>query len=188
MQVYLGNTPLDYRGIQLGDVNIQNVIQQKPIELGDYYGGGVVFYVVPNAQTGLIVSISDIAGNTSWGCGGVLISGLSLGYGSGQSNTTQIITECTQAGIAAKLCSDYSNDGYSDWYLPSYDELQLLYTNRSYVPGLSGQFYWSSNQAVGFNSKEYYAASINMVSGNTRDSYKTGLPGEEDYVRAVRSF
>jgi len=38
---------------------------------------------------------------------------------------------CSTAGIAARLCGDLVLNGYSDWYLPSLDELSKLFINLS---------------------------------------------------------
>ena len=52
--------------------------------------------------------------------------------------------------VAAKLCADYevtvSGVIYADWYLPSKDELDKLYTNRASVGGFATVFYWSSSE------------------------------------------
>jgi len=44
------------------------------------------------------------------------------------------------------LCDDLVFNGYSDWYLPSSDELNKLYLNKSAVGGFSNTFYWSSTE------------------------------------------
>ncbi len=68
--------------------------------------------------------------------------------GTGYQNTTDIVLGCPEEGIAARLCYDLEMNGYSDWFLPSIDELLLMYTNlHSKGSGsFDDHFYWSSTQ------------------------------------------
>lgn len=116
--------------------------------------GGVVGYILQSGdpgysatvQHGLIVPTADISAGVPWGCFGTNIStGTAIGSGSG--NTAAIVAACSTAGIAARLCKDLSLNGYSDWYLPSKDELNKLYLNKSSIGGFNfGGGYWSSSQ------------------------------------------
>ena len=45
-------------------------------------------------------------------------------------------------------------NGYSDWYLPSLDELSKLYLNRVAIGGFASSFYWSSSE-IAANSSVY---------------------------------
>ncbi|KGE71201.1 DUF1566 domain-containing protein [Spirochaeta lutea] len=86
-----------------------------------------------------------------WGAQ-ISTSGLDDGIGSGQANTTIIIEtqDDDKAGLssyAAKAADNHSTGGFSDWFLPSYQELQLLYTYRSSLNlGGSSDYYWASSQ------------------------------------------
>jgi hypothetical protein len=90
------------------------------------------------------------------------------------------MTGCNEAGIAARLCGDLVLGGYSDWYLPSKDELNQLYINRVAIGGFASNYYWSST--------EYYLTTAwaqRFGDGTQNDGYKylNGLS-----VRAVRAF
>ncbi|MDR0443602.1 MAG: DUF1566 domain-containing protein [Treponema sp.] len=50
---------------------------------------------------------------------------------------------------------DYSNNGQSDWFLPSRDELGQLYVNRTAVGNMGTSIYWSSSQFDGSNAYYY---------------------------------
>ena len=114
------------------------------VSLGEYYQGGYIAYVTgtyPN-QSGLIIAPTDATGSgTSWQTQTYSsINGLSAAYGSGQQNTTNIIAQSSTATVAATLCNNYANDGYTDWFLPSQTELTNVRNNVLLLPN-SGSFY-----------------------------------------------
>jgi hypothetical protein len=96
-------------------------------------------------------------------------------------NTIDIITACSTAGIAARLCYDLNQGGYSDWYLPSKDELDKLYINRSAIGGFSTGLYWSSTEASGTT-----AVYQNFANGFFSESAKDD--GNLFTTRAIRNF
>ncbi|WP_299056918.1 fibronectin type III domain-containing protein [uncultured Polaribacter sp.] len=66
--------------------------------------------------------------------------------GDGKANTLLIIAANNNLNNAAKVCNDFINNGYSDWYLPSIGELELMCQNL-YSEGIGNfadSFYWSS--------------------------------------------
>ena len=158
------------------------------IAVGDDYQGGKIAYILQagdlgydaNVSHGLIAAVSDL-GQATWGCTGTTISGADDGnIGTGAQNTLDIMNGCGTAGIAARLCGDLVLGGYSDWYLPSSLELNMLYLNKVAIGGFSNDGYWSSteygsNQAwfipFGFEVTNYFASK--------------NLPFS---VRAVRAF
>ncbi len=114
-----------------------------------------------------------------WGCFGTLITGADgTAIGTGNQNTTDIVTDCPTAGIAARLCDDLVTGGYSDWYLPSKDELNQMYINKVCL-NLENTDYWSSTE---FDVN--YAYRQNMTAGVVTTVSKSGGA----YVRAIRSF
>ena len=93
----------------------------------------------------------------------------------GLANTYAMIVANQQtpsviAHEAANYCADYRGSGYSDWYLPSKDELHLMYINRLSLAELelTGSYYWSSTQGNATN-----AWCENMSNGNQLSNYKT---------------
>jgi hypothetical protein len=103
--------------------------------------------------------------------------------GAGRENTATLLnTGTSNQSAAAKVCSEYSNGGETDWFLPSKDELNELYINRAYVGNMSETSYWSSSK-TGTNS-----------GGWLQRFHRDGE--QEDYtfihascsVRAVRAF
>jgi hypothetical protein len=71
--------------------------------------------------------------------------------------------------------------GYDDWFLPSKDELNLMYTNLKKIDrgDFSSVWYWSSSESYD------NAAWFQHFSDGRQNGYGKGGHG---YVRAVRSF
>jgi hypothetical protein len=129
--------------------------------LGSSFGGGKIAYIyqvgdpgyVAGEQHGIIASIEDdiTAGTGTEFDNGrfVNIGNTSTTLGSGASNTSSIIQLVGAGNYAASIARAYNAGGYSDWFLPSKDELYKMYLNRSYIGGFSYETnggYWSSTE------------------------------------------
>ena len=156
------------------------------IAIGQNYGGGVVFYVDSVGQHGLIVAINDQSTSTQWLNGSYIVTG-AISDINGFTNTSLIInTQGNTGSYAAKICKDYRGGGFSDWFLPSIDQLTLLF-DQKYAIGLNlatgGNWgngnYWSSTETTNINAKFE-----NLYDGTQwEDSKNLTL-----FVRAIRSF
>jgi hypothetical protein len=116
-----------------------------------------------------------------WWNGSYVFVGTYDWIGEGKYNTATIIAAQGSGSYAASLCAGLSLGGYSDWFLPSRQELYLLYTNRA-AAGLGGfgdDAYWSSSQSSKNDACAYYFTTGDLVDHNK-------LVGNS--VRAVRSF
>ncbi len=161
--------------------------------VGQSYQGGVLAYVLvsgdpgysASVQHGLIAAPSDQSTGSSaeWGCSGTAISGaVGTAIGTGKQNTIDIMaaeTGCATAGIAARLCGDLVLGGFSDWYLPSRDELRKLCLNKTAIGGFAADTYWSSSQ--GDANSAWYNFFPN-------DYEVSNIKSGAHYVRAVRAF
>jgi hypothetical protein len=108
--------------------------------------------------------------------------------GSGSGNTNEIINSCTQAGIAARLCGDLVLGGYSDWFLPSRDELFQMYLNKFAIGGFANDYYWSSSEHDDDGDLgQYDGIYAWWVRFNTGEK-SWGDKNAPDYVRAARYF
>jgi len=149
--------------------------------------GGLIFYVKKGGYSDgwmyLEAASSDQSVGAEWGCYGTLISGADgTAVGTGEQNTIDIEAGCATAGTAADICANLSLGDYVDWFLPSKDELNLMYTNLL-AEGV-GDFvflalYWSSS--------EYNASSA--WSQFFYNSYQSNeLKELTPRIRAVRAF
>ncbi len=150
------------------------------IDIGQNYGGGIIFYVDGTMQHGLIAAASDQSIGLQWYNGSyVMTDTRKTAVGAGQANTTEIVTVQGAGSYAAKLCDDLVLNGYSDWFLPSKDELNLLYQQRSAVGGFSSDYYWSSSEFGNDNAWYQPKTGTSFEGSNKSNHYR---------VRAVRVF
>jgi len=150
--------------------------------LGQNYQGGIIFYIDNSGTHGLVASLSDQSTSATWGCFGTVVTGAStLTVGSGVANTADIVVGCPTTGIAAYFCSNLTSGGYTDWVLPSKDELALMYQNlhANGLGGFSNYSYWSSTQYDGNNSWSYNFGTNTPNTSNKNSPYS---------VRAIRAF
>ena len=157
-------------------------------EIGDTGpAGGLIFYVKDSDSDVwkyLEAAPSDQGSDIAWGCRGTLIDGADgNAVGAGAQNTIDIVTGCSTAGIAAKICDDLVLGDYSDWYLPSKDELNLMYINLS-LNGRGGfdslTPHWSSTELDANSAYIQYLDNGSQTQSNKDNAFYL--------VRAVRSF
>ena len=147
--------------------------------IGENYQGGIIFWVDATGQHGLIAAASDVSSGAQYGCMGTMHGATGTDNGTGQANTTAKATGCGESGIAAKLCNDLVLNDYEDWYLPSKDELNLLYLQKAVVGGFTADSYWSSSEGTAD-----YAWFQSFDNGQTFHYNKN----YSNKVRAIRSF
>ena len=126
---------------------------------------------------------SDQSLKAVWGCDGIEISGADgTAVGTGEQNTIDIEAGCATAGTAADLCANLSLGGYDNWFLPSKDELNLMYTNLKVagIGSFADDYYWSSSE-----SYDIAAYGQNFYNGTQNGSAGKYTPLQ---VRAIRAF
>lgn len=150
----------------------------KSVKLEDDFAGGVIIWLDSAGQHGIIAAKQGIGLSGMWGCKGKSIPGLKSGIGAGKTNTDIIVNACSTDSIAARLCSRLTHNSYSDWYLPSKDELNLLYQHRV---------------AIGFNAAERWSSTESGADSAWAQSFDTGVAEVVDKatvlgVRPIRYF
>jgi hypothetical protein len=181
-------------------------IDEPTLSIGDCAYGGFVFYLDGNGG-GLVCAINDITGSTSicekWYYRGDYNSAITIqtstAFGAGQQNTNDIVAlyPTPLQSYAAGLANDHTNydtscgGAYSDWYLPSIEELEAMRINLSAIGDLENDFnfrvingcdgvnYWSSTVNNGNN-----AVTMTSFGG----PFSLIVNSKQAAVRPIRSF
>ncbi|HYV38915.1 MAG TPA: beta-L-arabinofuranosidase domain-containing protein [Gemmataceae bacterium] len=163
----------------------------EPGDIGP--AGGYIFYVNPNwkkdAWRYLEAAPFDQSVGAKWGSFRKLIPGAKgTAVGAGKQNTLDILAGCDEPGTAARLCADLSVNGVGGWFLPSRDELALVYRNLKATgavdfgdKGVVDNFtYWTSSQ-----QSADMAAHIDFADSGRQHGDDKDFPRR---VRAIRAF
>jgi len=135
------------------------ILKDIEVNIGDLYGGGIVFNTWSGGSHGMIAAINpNIA--VKWGCKGTSIYCRHSEVGWGGYNTNVMTSQCiitSQVPHAGNYCQSLHvyypaiANGYTDWFLPSYNELYLL-IKQSVILGIP--------QYTAFFSSTEYVANI----------------------------
>jgi hypothetical protein len=162
-------------------------------------GGGKVFYVHASgtfacgatlASTCKYLEAAPTSGAAAWTDATYAWSGNTseaigadaqgTAIGTGYKNTQAMVTQSSTADRAGTKTRAYRGpNSLSDWYLPSQDELNQMYVNRSAIGGFSTAYYWSSSES-GDSSAWFQNFNFGSQQANFKD--------DSVYVRPVRAF
>jgi hypothetical protein len=165
------------------------------LAIGQTYQGGIIFYLDPSGCHGLISAPTDQSTGAQW------IDSLATSYFNmrasghglfeGKYNTYAINGGQGGTSSAAAICEFLTLGGYSDWYLPSVEELNKMYQNIGQgnslglgnVGGFAGNNYWSSTDA---GPDGWYT----VWGQNFSSGFQSGLLEKDTFlhVRAIRAF
>lgn len=158
------------------------------IKVGREFAGGIVLQVDESGTRGIVVAKSDQArGNLSWGCSDKFLNNSST-VGSGATNTKNILNNCNEQSIAARFCdqlnipSEVDNmlGNYSNWFLPSLDEMKLLYQRKELIGGFENHPYWTSTDLA-----DDGAFVLSFLNGQVLEG---GKDFKSPYLRCMRTF
>jgi TolB-like protein len=120
-----------------------------------------------------------------WGAYEKDVANTTTAVGFGKQNTKIIVDRLRALGEtnkAAQICAALDINGYKDWFLPSKDELNLMYTNlkQKGLGGFSNDYYWSSSQHdTDFSWPQRFSDGGQLINANKLNPSS---------VRAVRAF
>ena len=154
------------------------------LAIGQTYQGGIIFYLDASGCHGLVAKATDEPGTYKWSPSTFGTWAFASGIYGGAQNTKKSIaraiynyTECP----AASVCDNLTSGGYTDWYLPSKDELDMMYVNLQMqgLGGFTNSYYWSSTEDDNGNAWEQEFI----------DGFQIGhSKGASSAVRSVRAF
>lgn len=191
----------EFDTVTTGSANIvsqgDGTLAIRQYQIGDFAHGGIVFWIDESGEHGLVCAKEDQSAGVRW-YAGANGSTQAKGNGpySGEMNTMIIIASQVAIGddgntYAARLCAELQitegGKAYGDWYLPSREELGLMFDNQSVIgntaaanggSALVSAFYWSSTE---LNSGDAWSENSGIQVGNSSKSstYR---------VRAIRAF
>jgi uncharacterized protein (TIGR02145 family) len=162
--------------------NVPAYYEKSVYSIGQKFGGGVIFYIDPYGEHGLIAATTDQANDIEYGST-IYVYTTSINIGAGKFNTKEIVNENSTKNvscIAANLCWNREIDGYTDWFLPSINELNQLYCQKELIGGFNKGYYISSSF--------YYTEEIYYQDFSTGYQYKANSKNKKFSVRAIRYF
>lgn len=194
------NTMLILTTISFISLAHANNSKQNSLQIGEYYQGGVIYWLDPAQQYehGLLADIRNQPTLLEWDIkpplstnafGNKVYSGKNRPGG----NTYIILHQKPLiTAPAAQACANSIAQGYADWYLPSLMEITMMYRKRleitqtSVAYGGSGfgntasDSYWSSTENDAFGAWDFH-----FINGGTQS-----LRGKDSAlgVRCIRAF
>ncbi|UAB80613.1 DUF1566 domain-containing protein [Marixanthomonas sp. SCSIO 43207] len=184
----------DDKWIALGNDNSSS----SSYSVGDFAHGGVVFWVDETGKHGLVCAKEDQSSGVRW-YAGTFGNTQAKGDGpyAGKANTNIIISSQVAIGddnvtYAARICNELQiTEGgktYGDWYLPSREELNIMYQNKAIIEATS-----TANSGSNFNSTNYWSSTEPNANSAFRQNLSSGfqtnsLKNNTNGVRAIRAF
>ena len=159
IQLLLATSPYDWAQFEVPNFQIEKYYLNRECSIGEFRvgdvgPGGYVAYVDGTGQHGLVVNIS-VGSSRYWhATDSGLVNATNDGIYSGQTNTSLIVSAYGSEANVAKYANDYTvtgNDGtvYSDYYLPSKYELNLIAQNWREIGIIlfgTESYVWSSTE------------------------------------------
>jgi hypothetical protein len=172
--------------------------------IGEVFGGGIIFHLWKDSlgiEHGLIIDKTYLSFGYVWSnmstynAPGIGVAAESRWNGLGNSNA--IVAQVGHTTSAAALCLNSTNGGQSDWYLPSIEELSLIYNNYytisralSQIPGstqLKDSKHWSSTELTSTVNQQT-VIQVALIDFSYGDFFLYDYKDNPFNVRAIRAF
>jgi|GEM_PF-2468919 len=159
--------------------------------------GGTIFFDKRNSSGGwryLEAAPASTEGkDLQWSVSAFITGAKGEEVGTGKLNTTHIMDASVQAAVnaaAARYCDRLQYGGYEDWYLPSKNELGLMYMNLKAdgIGGFGAGWYWSSSEIATNRAWIQNFQNGQQHSGNPIYNTNSANKGLTFSVRAIRQF
>ena len=160
--------------------------------IGEAYLGGKLAYIFkvgdpgydPEIVHGIIAAETDNP-LKDWGCAGTFLAGANgTAIGTGLQNTNDIINLCTSTTNAANYSAALTLNGYSDWFLPSKDEMLLLFNARTQLGGFATNGWYVTSSQFSNNFVWILDFATNPTQGRLHGDWKDWALSS----RAIRYF
>ncbi len=173
------------------DVTVSTTGNVPKHYVGELFGGGIVYYVYDNGEHGLIASLTDLSPSNRWYTGNSTTFATS--YYDGLKNSNLITSvQGNFVTYAARTCRNYAGGGFSDWYLPTVWEMNIIFQNAYMIsykllndgntatsPLQETSSYWTSTEFDNSLAYIFYMATGTPYLDTKDKGY---------YIRAVRRF
>jgi hypothetical protein len=131
--------------------------------LGEAFGGGIIFYVTSDGLHGLIAETQNLLSKCFW------------------KDAQNEISKSSNHSTAGKL--------FTDWRLPTANELDLLLTYNlasGLIPGLNSWYYWSSTEGSSTIVRIQGYPSLDRTAFGLK--YGTDINNDLYEARPIRAF
>ncbi len=156
---------------------------KKDLYIGKEHQGGIIFYLDETGKHGLIMAKEDL-GPAPWGCYGTSIPE-AQSISDGKANTRAILRNCSERGIAARLCHKYvvyeNGEKYDNWYMPSMGEVMSIMAALKSSSGFCTGTRWTSTEAAG----SFQARPIDPAYNAFLISFACAVPNPDSYMTLV---
>jgi len=165
----------------LSEGDFSRILCGQEYKTGDTGPAGGIMVVT---LTNIFEAAPSDSGTNAWGVRRTESGGTGTAAGMGKRNTRALVSvleKAGESGKAAQTCSALQQGGKDGWFLPSLDDLLLVYTHlkQNGLGGFSDSLYWSSSEYDGHDG--WY---IDFTDGKTGHDYKDNTYS----VRAIRAF